>query len=193
MFIPLELFTVIGIIVAAIVAIIVAFIPSIMRRYNRPKFSIEFENEEPFCRVTDLVGGGKAYWIRLRVRNVGRSIARRCEGKIVRITDAETKEDRKDFDPMVLRWVSTQAYEPIDINKSESEYLDLVYRTTKDDRTIFIAANPKLRLGINLGPPLKDYIFHVTISGENVEPLQKSYYYKKHFYYDRGELSEYRV
>lgn len=94
---------------------------------------------------------------------------------------------------VVLCWVSTQGYDPIDINKSEYEYLDLVYRTTKDNRQVFIPANAKLPLGINLGPPLKDYIFHVIIYGRNVEPLEKSYYYKKHFYYDKGELSEHKA
>lgn len=188
----IELLTAIGIITTAIVAIIVAFIPSIKRWYNRPEFSIEFENDEPFCRVTDLTDGRKAYWMRLRVRNVGRSVARSCEGKLVRITDTNTNEDRKDFDPVILRWVSTQDYSPLDINKTEYEYLDLIYRTTNDSRTISIPANAELPLGVNLRPPLQDYVFHVIIYGENVEPLPKSYHFKKHVMYDEGKLSEWK-
>lgn len=191
-----EWFTAIGTVATAIVAMVVAFIPSIRRWYNRPRFSIEFENEKPFCRVTTVIrqlavdGAGSttlAYWIRLRIRNIGRSVAKACEGKLVRIKDAETKEESKDFDPVVLRWVSTQAYKPVDINKKEYEYLDLVYRTAQDDE-VFIVADRKLRMGINLNLPLKDYIFYVIIYGENVEPLEKAFYLKKHKEYDKIEL-----
>jgi hypothetical protein len=45
-----EWFTAIGTVATAIVAVLVAFLPSILRKYNRPKFKIEFENGEPFCR-----------------------------------------------------------------------------------------------------------------------------------------------
>jgi len=188
-----EWFSAIGTIAASVVAIIIAFLPSIRRWYNRPEFSIEFENKEPFCRCTNLVSGEKAYWIRLRVKNVGRSIARGCEGKLVRVTDANMKKGRKDFDPVALRWASTQRYEPIAINKTEYEYLDLVMRKTNDKRVVHIVADATLLRGINLDPPLTDYIFHIIIYGENVEPLEKSYYYKTHLLYDKDELSEYKA
>jgi len=52
-------------------------------------------------------------------------VAKDCEGKMVRIIDALTKQERKDFDPVVLRWVGSSVDRPIDINRNEAEYLDI--------------------------------------------------------------------
>jgi hypothetical protein len=194
-----EWFTAIGTVLTAIVAVFVAFLPSLKKWYNRPKFKIEFENKEPFCRHTltwfGVVKDGRTnhpvstYWIRLRVRNVGHSVARNCKGKLVRIADAMTKEDRKDFDPVVLHWVG-EIDKPIDINKSEFEYLDVVYNRTDDPKTFNIRCEEKeFERAINLTPERKDYILQIVLYGENVEPLQKSFYLKNHEEYDKIKLS----
>jgi hypothetical protein len=75
-----EWFIAIGTIATAMVAVFVAFLPSLMRRRNRPKFDIDFKNEEPFCRhnqtspsvIKDYPTAGpvSTYWIRLQVKNV---------------------------------------------------------------------------------------------------------------------------
>jgi len=186
----------IGTMATAVVAVFVSFLPSLRRWYNRPKFAIEFENVEPFCRHARTwfsTDGGtptlvSTYWIRLRVRNVGRSIAHGCEGKLVRITDVTTKEDRKDFDPVVLHWVGT-THNPIDINKSEYEYLDVIFTRADDQKVFFIRCEEKEPRAINLTPERKDYILQMVLYGENVEPLQKSLYLKNHEKYDKIELS----
>ena len=197
-----EWLTAIGITVASMVAIIVALIPSILRWYNKPKFEIEFENKEPFCRFAftrfTIVNKGriakvqsKTYWIRLRVRNVGKSLARGCEGKLIRITDAETHEDRQDFDPVVLKWVGTSR-NPIDINKSEYEYLDILFTARDHNEQFHIATLEKEPRAINLHPERKDYVLHIVLYGENVEPLSKSFYLKNHKKYDKIELSSFK-
>lgn len=192
----------IGTVATAIVALFVAFLPTLRSWWNEPRFKIEFKNEEPFCRCANLflepsVRNVPAYWIRLRVWNVGRSVARGCEGKLVRITDAETKEDLKDFDPVVLHWVGSTTHGSIDINKKEYEYLDVVYLRSDDlphDRKVNIyAGGEMLPRGINLTPPLRDYIFHIVIYSENVDPLEKSYYFKSHHAYFKNELYEYKA
>lgn len=200
-----EWFTAIGTIATAIVAMVVAFIPSIRRWYNKPRFTIEFRNKEPFCRITKMPktiyvdqGGAKvpmtvltdAYWIRIRVLNVGRSVAKNCEGKLVRILDAKTMEERKDFDPVVLHWVGT-THHPIDINKAEYEYLDVLVTEKDEPKKFFIACEEKEPRGINLTPERKDYILHIVLYGENIEPLPKSFYLKNHKTYDKIELSSF--
>ena len=193
-----EWFTAIGTIATAIVAVFVSFLPSLTRRRNRPKFAIEFENKEPFCRHNRTWFGVLAdsrregpvstYWVRLRVKNAGRSIARGCEGKLVRIADVTTNEDRKDFDPVVLHWVGT-THNPIDINKSEYEYLDVIFTRADNPKVFCIHCEEKEPRAINLCPERKDYILQIVLYGKNVEPLQKSFYLKNHEEYDKIKLS----
>jgi hypothetical protein len=193
-----ELFTATATMITAIVAVFVAFLPSILRWYNKPRFKIEFENKEPFCRhnktwfsvVTDTSAKGAVptYWIRLRVKNVGHSIARGCEGKLVSIKDFTTKEYRKDFDPVVLHWVGS-THNPIDINKSESEYLDAILTRVDEPRVFYIRSELREDVGTKLTPERKDYLLEIVLYGENVEPLQKSFYLKNHEDYDKIELS----
>lgn len=195
-----EWLTAIGTIATAIVAIIVAFLPYIRRWFNRPRFSIEFKNEKPFCRVAHLirrlaVAGAEVtiptYWVRLRVWNVGKSVAKACEGKLVRIIDAETKEESKDFDPVVLRWTGASP-NPIDINKSEYKYLDILYTRKDDAEHFFITSIDEKARETNLTPERKDYILHIVLYGENIEPLHKSFYLKNHKKYDKIELSSFK-
>jgi len=191
-----EWLTAIGTIATAIVAMVVAFIPSILRRYNRPKFDIEFENKKPFCRYAfrEILGKEaltRTYWIRLRVRNVGKSVAKACEGKLVRITDLKTNEDRKDFDPIVLNWVGTNRH-PIDINKSEYEYLDILFTREDDGKRFYLREIDPQPRGINLTPERKDYILRIVLYGENVEPLDKSFHLKNNKTYDKIELSSFK-
>jgi hypothetical protein len=198
-----EWFTALGTLATAIVAVFISFLPSIRRWYNKPKLRIEFQNEEPFCRIADVIEsqfvdqGIKVpkevrvphYWIRARIVNVGKSVAKRCEGKLVRIRDAKTMEDRKDFDPVVLRWVVGEL-NPIDINKTDYEYLNILY-TRKDDVMHFFVDSIDVKpRGINLFPERKDYILDIVLYGDNVDPVAKSFYLKNNKEYDRIELSE---
>ena len=50
----IELFTEISPFVLVIVALIAVFLPDVRKWYRRPIFSIEFKNEEPFCRHASM-------------------------------------------------------------------------------------------------------------------------------------------
>jgi hypothetical protein len=130
-------------------------------------FRVDFKNEEPYCRATM-----EGHWIRLRVVNSGRSVAKNCEGKMVRIVDASTKQARADFDPIVLRWVGSTIDRPIDINRNEVEYLDIIQTSALFEKQFVIRAAgvEKDLMGINLHPPRRDYFLHVELYGANVEP-----------------------
>jgi hypothetical protein len=98
-------------------------------------------------------------------------------------------EDRKDFDPVVLRWVVGEL-NPIDINKTDYEYLNILY-TRKDDVMHFFVDSIDVKpRGINLFPERKDYILDIVLYGDNVDPVAKSFYLKNNKEYDRIELSE---
>ena len=157
----------IGTLLAVIAAVILSVAPQIARHLTRPIFKVDFKNEEPYCRNMP-----EGYWIRLRVVNSGKSVAKDCEGKMVRIIDAVTKQERKDFDPIVLRWVGSTVDKPIDINRNEDEYLDVVQTNVLNEKNFLIRAAgvEKDSIGINLRPPRRDYFLHVELYGANVEP-----------------------
>lgn len=182
--------TAIGTIAAVVVALFVAFLTSIRRWYNRPKFHVEIGNEEPFCKHTrikigenpdgTLILGHMSYWIRIRVKNVGRSVARGCEGKLVRISQISDMTDRTDFDPVVLHWVGRphskeSAGKPIDINKREYEYLDVVFTIIDDPNHFHIPAEETEPRAINLSPPRENCYLHIVLYGANAEPLEKKF------------------
>jgi hypothetical protein len=159
--------TAIGTLLAVIAAVILSVAPQIATYLTRPIFKVDFKNEEPYCRTTM-----EGYWIRLRVVNSGKSVAKNCEGKMVRIIDASTKQERKDFDPIVLRWVGSTIDKPIDINRNEDEYLDIIQTNALFEKQFLIRAAgvEKDPMGINLHPPRRDYFLHVELYGANVEP-----------------------
>lgn len=159
--------TAIGTLLAVIAAVILSVVPQIAAYLTRPIFKVDFKNEEPYCRATM-----EGHWIRLRVVNSGRSVAKNCEGKMVRIVDASTKQERKDFDPIVLRWVGSTIDRPIDINRNEVEYLDVIQTSALFAKQFIIRAAgvEKDLMGINLHPPRRDYFLHVELYGANVEP-----------------------
>ena len=159
--------TAIGTLLAVIAAVILSVAPQIAEYLKRPVFKVDFKNEEPYCRTTM-----EGYWIRLRVVNSGKSVAKNCEGKMVRIIDASTKQERKDFDPIVLRWVGSTIDKPIDINRNEDEYLDIIQTNALFEKQFLIRAAgvEKDLMGINLRPPRRDYFLHIELYGANVEP-----------------------
>jgi len=157
----------IGTLLAVIVAVVLSVAPQISTYLTRPIFKVDFKNEEPYCRTTI-----EGYWIRLRVVNSGKSVAKNCEGKMVRIIDASTNQERKDFDPIVLRWVGSTIDKPIDINRNEDEYLDIIQTNALIEKQFLIRAAgvEKNPMGINLHPPRRDYFLHVELYGANVKP-----------------------
>ena len=90
---PLVVVTALSTLGAVLVALFAVFWPTIQKRRNRPILAFEFDNTEPFCRRTvglmDLstrqMQKLNSYHVRLRIRNIGKSIARKCEGKLIAI------------------------------------------------------------------------------------------------------------
>jgi hypothetical protein len=101
--------------------------------------------------------------------------------------------DRRDFDPVVLHWVgrshSTESVgNPIDINKHEYEYLDVVYTIADDPNRFYIAAEEIEPRAINLAPARQDYYLHIVLYGTNVEPLEKRFLLRNATQYDHIRL-----
>lgn len=159
--------------------------------WRKPRFLIEFEQREPFCRKADLRANKEwnivfpVYWIRIRVKNDGTKAAKNCEGKLVEITQIrEGKEfPFQPFDPVLLHWVGYPDIRPIDINRKEYEYLDVIYTVESGEAPYQKEMEGKAILntdaserGIKKSLPVGEYVLTITIYGENVEPLSKRYH-----------------
>jgi len=159
-------------------AVMTFFIEIILTFWNRPCFAIEFENREPFCRVTRVNDTRlHAYYVRLRVFNSGRSVAKNCLGKITEVTDVKGT-GLVDYDPVQLSWVGTKLdtipLSTIDLNAKDYEYLNLVY-VRSDNAGVAYIAKDELPRGTTVCFFPDSYIIQVTIYGQNVKPISKKY------------------
>lgn len=181
---PIETVTAIGTLGAVLVALFATFWPNITRWWNRPKLMFEFDNNEPFCRKisnildpkTGKISRLNSYYVRLRVKNTGHSIARDCKGKLVVIVHKDLGSLRQDFDPVVLRWVGNyNSSGVLDINSQEYEYLDVFSANENSDRFHIAAIDYSIPRGITMDPQRDDYFVLVTLHSENADPISRIY------------------
>jgi hypothetical protein len=160
--------------------------------WRKPRFSIEFYQTIPYCRTTNAKAivphrgqfvystdgeYKRTYWVRLKVGNSGRSVAKKCLAKLVEILD-ENGKARVDFDPTQLQW-SGASWEKaplptVDLNVKDFEYLAILL-TQEDDNNIHIAGDQLQfvegeKRGIISSLTKGKYILRISIYGENVNP-----------------------
>lgn len=179
---PFQILTTLGTLGAVFVALFATFWPNIVACWKRPKLVFKFGNDEPFCRrvpnildpKTGKVSRLNSYYVRLRVKNTGLSIARNCEGKLVVIAHKDLKTLLQDFDPVVLRWVGNyNSSGLLDINSQEYEYLDVFSTNEKSDRLHIAAIDYSIPRGITMDPQRDDYFVLITIHSENADLVSK--------------------
>jgi hypothetical protein len=173
--------------------VVALFLNILLKWYRRPILTIEFENKEPFCRHTLQTDKSIAYFLRLQVKNTGKSMARDCEGKLVKILDVYPRYERPDFDPTNLHWAGHGTNNAISIHKKAYEYLDIIH-VRNDVPDIFLKTNEVEPRGFSLAFPRQDYILDIVLYGKNTEPVEK--FYKIHIEanfavgYDKVSLQE---
>ncbi|MBI4186440.1 MAG: hypothetical protein HY530_02900 [Chloroflexi bacterium] len=160
---------------------------------EKPKLSVDFSMDEPFCRTTmstifdkftradqsDDVAG--THWFRIRISNSGRSVANRCIGKSIEIWNCNEGKAIDQFDPTQLLWVSTSwkevPFRDISLKRQEYEYLD-VFATQQGDEKVYICGDqfPWAKYeqrGVRNTLKPGSYIMHIRIYGDNVAPETK--------------------
>ena len=148
--------------------------------WRKPRFTIKFDNVAPYCMKGDEPP--QSYWLRLKVTNSGKSVAKRCIGKIVKFIDTDDKGklvERTDLDPVMLHWVGTTwGYPPffgtIDLNREEPALLDVLVTKADSPGKAFV-----FTYGFLQGTP-KDILngtgqIQITIYDDDVKPCSKEY------------------
>jgi len=189
----LEAGTLIAIAVSAFGTLAIVFVTVYLQFIKpwsqQPRFRIEFDMGEPYCRKTSVdvkldnerTYTTEAYWLRIRVRNLGKSVAKRCIGKLVVVMDRDGNRIER-YDPVTLKWVGTDEDAvplwPIDLNPEEYEYLD-VLSTRYDVKNWAYIMTDRMRRGIPKVLSPGSYILHITIYGDGVSPESK--YFSVHW------------
>ncbi len=186
-------------------ALAIVYIEIIKPWLQKPKIKIEYKNEDPFCRKCDFrVENNIGCLIRLRIRNIGGSVAKNLRGKLVDVINKDGKT-YKYFDPLFLHWASTPIIEkvdigkyakwldPIDLNAGEWEFLDVFITKTpkkkqKESDTDYLERKEKEKglLYINTKTEARGCVmilkiseglkaFKITIYGNNIEPVTETY------------------
>jgi hypothetical protein len=158
-------------------ALITVFIAIVMPRWRKPKFKVEFDKK--FCRTAEVPKD--SYWLRLKVTNTGRSVAKRCFGKIVKFID--DSGERTDLDPVMLHWIGTTwgyppyppFFTPIDLNRGQHALLDVLVTKADSPGKAFI-----FTYGFLNGTNTTDILsgngqIQITIDGDDVEPHTREY------------------
>ena len=169
-------------------ALVIVYIEIIKPWREKPRIIIEFENEAPFCRTVLVERTGQlAYYIRVRVRNTGKSVARRLRGKLVEVANKNGTLN-EDFDPLFLHWTTIETVErlsykrfvnyldPIDLKSGEFDYLDVFSAGAGEKGLVKIATSPYPR-GCRKKFRMSEGIetFKITIYGDNIDPVSKTY------------------
>lgn len=181
-------------------AVLVALFYPVLREWlNRPIIEIEYDNEEPFCRranvpidVPDPDSGHRhymtAYYIRLRIQNIGKSVALNCEGKLNSIRFRDNNENFTPFDPVVLSWVGHHPGS-IMINRDEYEYLNIISVFKDVPDRLQISAEDFSPRGIDFHPQMNDYVLQISVYGENFSPKHTSFILHSSEEYDQVTLT----
>jgi len=147
-----------------------------------PQVVISEHETQHSKRILEIPG----YWIRVKIKNKGMSIARNCEGRLVEISRVENGGEKriKKFVPLILRWASRPYITPIDINRKSSWFLDIVFINKEDERMKEEFSNYVHICDIFRPVPtgtMKDlepgeYYLKVTVYGENFNPKTEKFY-----------------
>jgi len=191
-----------------IIALAVPYVSELVKRkFFAPKLLLEFDQTPPDCHITwlktrnllegKLLDKEPVYYFRFRVKNTGKSQAKRCEPVVEKLSVADASGNfvpYRRYTPISLIWGSSYPTEFVDINPSRRFYCDLCHIPIKKRQEINVSAgayvNPAdvedFDLGVILNvkaafysqpnrlPPGK-YKIDVAIYSENAKTVHGSF------------------
>lgn len=153
-------------------------IEPIKNRIYGPKLEVRFiDGDKAFVTDTKENGVTEAHYVRLRVVNTGRQIAKQCRAYLVNVekwnTSAGNFEPTIYCDSLQLAWSAQanvqEAYRPLDMAKEIRQFID-VASTRESENDYRIMTKPHL---FRYEPLFKEqgrFRYTVQVSGDNVKP-----------------------
>lgn len=122
----------------------------------------------------------KEYFVRFRVQNIGRSLARKCEVRVVRVFQNDSKTEKMRI-PINLKWSGYHSY-TVDIRgRGAFEYLDFVSASEGVSEINLVSIE---RESTGLSPheytqfPFKkegQYVVHLILYSDDTNPIEKRF------------------
>ena len=155
----------------------------------RPKLTLEFGDglefktrtpeQASYVDVVRVQSNHEAEYVRIKVRNSKRSVAKNCRAYLVAI---EKRNEYGDFKPTIycdsiqLAWSCRgpkRRYDPVDLPYGVAQFIDLV--STRSQENLTSLFRPELQVTpmryAELFSQLGTFHFKVQVSGENVKPV----------------------
>lgn len=172
-----SMFTAIGWAVSFILGSVTAvFAEPIRQRFFRPILKLSFSNAEDCVARTGTVAGHNAVYVRAKVVNQKRTLARRCRAFLVNVEQLNT---RNVFEPTIyadsiqLAWSCREQgtqRDAIDLPHGVSQYVDVV-ATDQQLQNFLPQISPlPIRYKDLFDVTLKTLRFTVQVSGDGVDP-----------------------
>jgi hypothetical protein len=143
-----------------------------------PKLKVDFiEGDRGFITDTKENGVTDAHYVRVKVLNTGRQIAKQCRAYLVNV-EKWNKSTGK-FEPTIycdslqLAWSARanteEAYRPLDMARDINQFIDIV-STRRIKRDYKVMTNPHLYRYEPLFKEHGKFRYTVLVSGDNVKP-----------------------
>jgi hypothetical protein len=144
-----------------------------------PKLKVEFiEGDTGFITDTKESGVTDAHYVRVKVRNTGRQIAKQCRAYLVNVEKWNISTGK--FEPTIycdslqLSWSARantkEAYLPQDMPRDISQFIDIV-STRQGESDYKIMIEPRLYRYEPLFREHGKFRYTILVSGDNVKPV----------------------
>lgn len=126
-------------ILPSFIALIIAIWGDILRRWGiGPKIEVTHSNNLPYNKIANVTKKNgeltSAFFIRVKVKNAGRTTAHKVYGRLTSINYAKNNKTIEEYDPCTLHWVGYSPETKIDLGPEDHEFLDVIYRLKNDQR-----------------------------------------------------------
>ena len=161
-------------ILPSVIALIIAIWGDILRRWGiGPKIEVTHGNNLPYNKIAKITKKNgelsPALFIRVKVKNAGRTTAHKVYGRLTSIKYAKNNKTIQEYDPCTLNWVGYPPDTKIDLGPEDHEFLDVIYRLMNDQR-FHISTKPLLK-GSSLAfkVELQPHIISLSVYSEDAK------------------------
>lgn len=144
----------------------------------RPRLKLTFTGREDCVTATRMTDGSGARYVRIRVVNVRRRVAKSCKGFLIKIEKLSASgqfHDTHYVDSIQLAWSCQgrdDARKPLDLVHGISQYLDVVATSEVSDSFALQISPLPLRYESLWSTVPSTYRYTVQVSGDGVDPVQ---------------------
>lgn len=162
----------------------------------KPKLELEFKKEQDFITKTPMTSGRDSYYIRVKVTNKKRNVARGCRAYLINIEKENNgrKFEQTSFcDSIPLAWSNQklgEQYNGINLSKGVNQFVDIIATFPHTEFLDYFEPQLKVR-PLRYEPLFREigvFRFTIQVATENADPKIIKLIFKWH-----GKWSDFEV